>query len=73
MSTLHVNLFRDSPALLELQPQGDARIALDLPAETAEQLLALAGTPEASAALAALFLAGVTVGERARCTGAAAR
>lgn len=61
---LYVNLFTDGTALLELHPQGDAHQAIPLPAGVAGQLLQLARTPEASAALASLFLAGVQLGER---------
>jgi hypothetical protein len=62
---LWCNMFADGTALLECEPQGDASAAVKLP-ETDEAILAvLIGSPEISAALARLFLAGVTAGERA--------
>ncbi len=64
MSTLYVNLFRDGSALLECQPQGDASIPVPLPENHAGELAELLATAEVSAALARLFLAGVTTGER---------
>lgn len=60
---LWINLFRDSGALLEPEPQGDASVPVDLP-DHEEVLVGLIATSEASAALARLFLAGATVGER---------
>jgi hypothetical protein len=62
---LYVNCFRDGGALLEAHPQGDAHTAVNLPDADAELLARLIDTPELSAALAKLFLAGVTAGERA--------
>lgn len=61
---LYVNLFRDGSALLECQPQGDASIPVHLPDNHLAELLALLNAPETSVAMAALFRAGVTVGER---------
>lgn len=52
-------------ALLETQPQGDTSVPLQLPDDQAELLAGLLVSPEASAALADLYLAGVTAGERA--------
>lgn len=75
---LFCNLFKDSLALLERHPQGDASVPVRLTAgaageatlqyllpELEEALAALLDCPETSAALAALFLAGVSRGERA--------
>ncbi len=61
---LYVNLFSGGGALLEREPQGDASCPVDLPEHEAA-LTELLTTPEASAALARLFLAGATAGERA--------
>ena len=61
---LWINCFTDSSPLLEREPQGDSSMPVNLP-EHEETLLALIDTPEASAALARLFMAGATAGERA--------
>lgn len=61
---LFCNLFRDGTSLLEPQAQGDATIPVALHPDHVAELEALLVSPEASAALAGLFLAGVTVGER---------
>ncbi len=67
---LYVILFADGGALLEMNPQGDASYPVTLPPEDAAVLAGLLSSPEASAALARLFLAGATAGERAvRCGG----
>jgi len=50
-------------ALLETEPQGDATIPVELPAEIETLLTALIVSPEVSAALGRLYLAGVTTGE----------
>jgi hypothetical protein len=62
---LYVNLFADGGALLELHPQGDASIPVPLPDGAAETVRELLTSERASAALARLFLAGATAGERA--------
>jgi len=62
---LYCNLFTDGGALLETQPQGDASIPVKLPDADTDLVARLIVSPEASAALARLFLAGVTAGERA--------
>jgi hypothetical protein len=62
---LYVNLFADGDALLETVPQGEASIPLNLPDATVEALSALLTCDRMSAALARLFLAGCTAGERA--------
>jgi hypothetical protein len=51
--------------LLETSPQGDASYPVNLPPADAAALAALLSSPEAAAALARLFLAGATAGERA--------
>ena len=61
---LNVNLFADGGALLETQPQDDASIAVNVPPAEAETLTALVASAEVASALAALFLAGCTAGER---------
>lgn len=61
---LYVNLFPDSDALLETVPQGEASIPLKLSEEAAEALVEMVKCDRASAALAQLFLAGRTAGER---------
>lgn len=64
---LYLNLFADGGALLECEPQGDASFPIDLSGH--EHLVAeLLTTPEAAAALARLYLAGVVAGERAART-----
>jgi hypothetical protein len=63
---LWLNCFRDGDALVETEPQGDASYPLHLP--DSGILAELLTTPEVSAALARLFLAGVTAGERAART-----
>ena len=68
---LFVNLFSDrSGALLETSPQGDAYIAVNIPETTATVLESLLTSAEVSSALAQLFLAGATAGERAVRRGA---
>jgi hypothetical protein len=62
---LFCNLFTDGGALLETNPQGDASYPVNLPPADAAVLAALLASPEASAALARLFLAAATAGERA--------
>lgn len=63
---LYVNLFADrSSALLETTPQGEASIPVNIPAAAGSVVEALLTSEEASSALAALFLAGATAGERA--------
>ncbi len=61
---LYLNQFKNEGALLETSPQGDASTPVHLPPEQADLLSKLIVSPELSAALARLFLAGVTVGER---------
>jgi hypothetical protein len=61
---LYCNLFSEGGALLEREPQGDASVPINLP-DHEEALADLIGSPETSEALACLFLAGVTAGERA--------
>jgi hypothetical protein len=62
---LYANSFKDGGTLLEREPQGDASIPINIPAADEVVLAGLIGRPEASAALAWLFLAGATAGERA--------
>jgi hypothetical protein len=62
---LHVNCFKDGGALLEAEPQGDAWIPVNLLAADEAVLAGLISSLEVSGALARLFLAGVTAGERA--------
>jgi hypothetical protein len=62
---LFCNMFTDGGALLETSPQGDASYPVALPPADAVVLAGLLASPEASAALARLFLAGTTAGERA--------
>jgi hypothetical protein len=62
---LWINCFKDSPPLLERDPQGDSSMAVNLPETDEEVVAALIDTPETSAALARLFMAGATAGERA--------
>lgn len=57
----------DGRALLETEPQGDASIPVDLVGHEGA-LAGLLATPEVSAALARLYLAGATAGERAART-----
>jgi hypothetical protein len=61
----YVNWFADGTALLEREPQGDANVPVSLPARHEKMLVTLIDSPETSEALAALFLAGATAGERA--------
>lgn len=61
---LFLNQFPNEGALVEREPQGNASTPIHLPDEQAELLSRLIVTPELSAALAKLFLAGVRVGER---------
>jgi hypothetical protein len=67
---LFVNLFADGGALVETVPQGETSVPLNLPEETAAALAALLKCDRVSAALARLFLAGVTAGERSVRRGA---
>lgn len=60
---LYVNCFEDGDALLELEPQGDASIVIRLSPDQEAVLLQMIGTPEESAALARLFLAGAVLCE----------
>lgn len=61
---LYCNVFLEGGALLEREPQGDASVPVKLPGYE-EALAELIGSPETSEALARLFFAGVTAGERA--------
>jgi hypothetical protein len=67
---LYCNLFADGGALLETVPQGDASMPVNVGEKTAEALAKMLTTPERSAALAQLFLAGATAGERSVRRGA---
>ncbi len=62
---LFLNFFKDSGALLETAPQGDASTPVKLPKAQAAVIEGLLKTDQVSAALAALFLAGCQAGERA--------
>jgi hypothetical protein len=61
---LYVNFFADGGALLETAPQGDASQTVSVAPEAARMIEALLQSESVSSALAALFLAGVTAGER---------
>lgn len=58
---LYLNVFSEGGALLERDPQGDASIPISLSAEQEAVLSQLIDTPEASAALARLFLSGAVI------------
>ena len=62
---LWLNIFADGGSLMETVPQGDASMPVQLPDETAEVIAGLLTSDEVAAALARLFLAGATAGERA--------
>lgn len=63
---MFVNLFPQGEALIEASPQGNASIPLKLSEETRQIIAKLIGNDDcASAAIAAVFLEGVRVGERA--------
>ena len=62
---LWLNVFSDGGALLETVPQGDASMPVQLPAGAEGVIVGLLTSDEVAAALARLFLAGATAGERA--------
>ena len=62
---LYVNFFSEGGALLETVPQSDASMPVNLPEDTAAVIAGLLTSDEVAAALARLFLAGATAGERA--------
>lgn len=62
---LFLNFFSEGGALLETAPQGDASMPVSLTGEDAAIVAGLLSSPEASAALARLYLAGAAAGERA--------
>lgn len=64
--TLYLCLLRDSGSYLSTTPDGDANQAIELPKQAGEMLAHLLGLQSfvAAQALASLYLAGVTMGER---------
>jgi len=68
---LYLNLFRSGGALVETQPNGDESVELRLPGQAGKTLAGLVELESfrISEALAALFLAGATAGERAVSAG----
>lgn len=62
---MHMNLFPEGCALVEPAPQGDSSIPLQLSAEAEQVIALLIPDDQAAAAIAAVFLEGVRVGERA--------
>jgi hypothetical protein len=62
---LFLNFFADGGVLLETSPQGDASTPIKIPDTAAARIAGLLSSSETSVALARLFLAGVTAGERA--------
>jgi hypothetical protein len=55
---LFINFFADGDVLLEGQPQADAFIEVRLADDDAEAVLGMIDSPETSAAMPRLFLAG---------------
>ena len=69
-NVLYLNLFAAGGALLETSPQGDASVAVVVHDDDAAVITNLLTSAEVSSALAQLFLAGCTAGERSVRRGA---
>ena len=62
---LFLNAFNDGGSLRETIPQGDASMPVQLPADAEAVIAGLLTSDDVAAALARLFRAGATAGERA--------